>query len=59
MSGHQPADGEVVGIFVAEGSTRHDTDGSESIVHERSNVLLIPFGTSYSSGGGATALRKR
>ncbi len=59
MSGHQPADGEVVGIFVAEGSTRHDTDGSESIVHERSNVLLIPFGQNYSSGGGANATVQR
>jgi hypothetical protein len=60
MSGHQPADGEIVGIFVAEGSTRHDTDGSESVVHERSNVLLIPFGTNYSGGGAnATVQRKR
>jgi hypothetical protein len=58
MSGHQPADGELVGIFVAEGSTRHNRDGSESIVHERSSVLLIPFGTSYSAGS-ALAPRRR
>jgi hypothetical protein len=50
MSGHQPAAGELVGIFVAEGSTRHNRDGSESIVHERSNVAMIPFGTNYSAG---------
>jgi hypothetical protein len=60
MSGHQPADGEIVGIFVAEGSTRHDTDGSESVVHERSNVLLIPFGTNYQASGVSTnAVRRR
>jgi hypothetical protein len=47
MSGHQPANGELVGIFVAEGSTRHNRDGSESIVHERSNVAMVPFGTNF------------
>jgi hypothetical protein len=57
MSGHQPANGELVGIFVAEGSTRHNRDGSESIVHERSNVALIPFGTNFNLG--STLLRRR
>jgi len=57
MSGHQPANGELVGIFVAEGSTRHNRDGSESIVHERSNVALIPFGTNFNLG--STLLHRR
>jgi len=58
MSGHQPADGELVGIFVAEGSTRHNRDGSESIVHERSNVALIPFGTNYSAASTVAPQRR-
>jgi hypothetical protein len=58
MSGHQPADGELVGIFVAEGSTRHNRDGSESIVHERSNVLLIPFGTNFNAGSSLMPRRR-
>jgi len=58
MSGHQPADGELVGIFVAEGSTRHNRDGSESIVHERSNVALIPFGTNYVAASTVAPLRR-
>src|SRR5262249_51509879 len=47
MSGHQPDDGEVVGIFAAAGSTRHEPEGASSVVHERTNVVLIPFGTNY------------
>ena len=57
MSGHQPANGELVGIFVAEGSTRHNRDGSESIVHERSNVAMIPFGTNFDLT--STLMRRR
>jgi hypothetical protein len=57
MSGHQPANGELVGIFVAEGSTRHNRDGSESIVHERSNVAMIPFGTNFDLA--STLMRRR
>ena len=58
MSGHQPADGELVGIFVAEGSTRHNRDGSESIVHERSNVALVPFGTNFTLGSTLAPRRR-
>jgi len=58
MSGHQPAQGELVGIFAAEGSTRHNRDGSESIVHERTNVALIPFGTNFDLGS-TLSLRRR
>jgi hypothetical protein len=54
MSGHQPDWGETVGIFVAVGSTRHNVDGTDSIIHERSNVLLLPFGTNFSADAAAT-----
>ena len=58
MSGHQPEIGETVGIFVAEGSTRHNLDGSESIVHERSNVQMVQFGTNFRLSGATTAIRR-
>ncbi|HWW88414.1 MAG TPA: hypothetical protein VNZ26_32690, partial [Vicinamibacterales bacterium] len=54
MSGYQPQWGEMVGFFTASGSLRHDTDGSGSIQHERSNVVLLPFGSNYTLGGGVT-----
>src|SRR5262245_27923788 len=44
MSGHQPAQGEQVGIFVAAGNLR---DSGLSTVKERSNVVILPFGTTY------------
>jgi hypothetical protein len=44
MDGHQPAIGEMVGVFVAQGNLR---DRGQSTLHERSNVVLIPFGTNY------------
>ena len=42
MTGHQPADGETVGIFACAGNCR-GTDGSISLVKERTNVALVPF----------------
>jgi hypothetical protein len=42
--GHQPAFGEIVGIFVAAGNLR---DLGNVITKERSNVLLIPYGQAY------------
>ncbi len=42
---YQPAFGETVGIFVAAGNLR---DSGNVITKERSNVLLMPFGGSYS-----------
>ena len=44
MQGHQPAEGETVGIFVAQGNLR---DIGKTSVKERSNVVLIPFGSNY------------
>jgi hypothetical protein len=44
MAGHQPARGELVGIFVAQGNLR---DRGNTSVKERSNVVLIPFGSDY------------
>ncbi len=44
MTGHQPAMGEKVGIFVAAGNLR---DSGIVYTKERSNVVLIPFGTPY------------
>lgn len=43
MTGHQPAVGEMVGFFVAAGNHRNVRDASESIVRERSNVVVVPF----------------
>lgn len=50
MTGHQPAVGETVGIFVCEGDCRNNSNGSLSPLKERSNVVLIKF----PSGAGAT-----
>jgi len=46
MAGHQPAPGEIVGIFVAQGNLR---DNGKTSVKERSNVVLVPFGSVYSA----------
>jgi hypothetical protein len=50
MTGHQPAVGETVGIFVCEGDCRNNSNGSLSPLKERSNVVLIKF----PSGAGTT-----
>jgi hypothetical protein len=44
LAGRQPATGECIGIFVVAGNARgvHD-DGSQSPVHERSNIVLVPM----------------
>jgi len=47
MSGHQPAPGEQVGFFVTAGDARNN---GRAIVHERSNVVVVPF----PGGGGGT-----
>ena len=46
MTGHQPANGELIGMFVAQGNLR---DRGGSSLHERSNVVILPFGGSYSA----------
>jgi hypothetical protein len=43
LVGHQPAPGELVGIFVGQGNLRGVRDHSGSTLLERSNVLLVPF----------------
>jgi hypothetical protein len=43
LAGYQPATGEIIGIFVVAGNVRGVTDGSQSPVQERSNVVLMPF----------------
>jgi hypothetical protein len=47
LAGYQPANGELVGIFVGAGNLRDKSDGSGSYVLERSNVLLVPFGGQF------------
>jgi hypothetical protein len=43
LAGYQPATGETIGVFVVAGNVRGVTDGSESPVQERSNVVLVPM----------------
>ena len=43
LAGRQPETGETVGVFVVAGNVRGVTDGSQSPVPERSNVVLVPF----------------
>ena len=43
MTGHQPAVGEIVGFFVCAGNCRNNTRGDNSVVRERTNVVLLPF----------------
>ena len=47
MTGHQPAPGEQVGFLVTAGDARNN---GNSIVKERSNVVVVPF---PAGGGGA------
>src|SRR5262249_7424013 len=43
MAGHQPAPGELVAIWVAQGNLR---DSGKTSVKERSNFVVVPFGSS-------------
>jgi hypothetical protein len=47
MTGHQPAAGETIGIFVCEGDCRNNTRGDLSPLRERSNVVLVQFPGGY------------
>jgi hypothetical protein len=49
MTGHQPAVGETIGIFVCAGDCRNNPKGTLSPVKERSNVVLVK----QPSSGGA------
>jgi hypothetical protein len=53
MKGYQPAFEELVGIFVVAGDLRDNPGGTGSYAFERSNVLLIPWGTSYSASASS------
>jgi hypothetical protein len=62
MTGYRPAEGEIVGVFVAAGNLRdnHYTQGSCPRVCERSNIALIPFtrgGASYTFSKGRPVKR--
>ncbi len=41
LATYQPATGEIIGVFVVAGNVRGVTDGSQSPVQERSNVVLV------------------
>ena len=56
LMGYQPAMGETVGIFVAAGNLR---DSGNVAVKERSNVVLMPFGGSYTASAAARLLFRR
>ena len=49
MNGHQPAIGEQVGIFVANGNVR---DSLSWAIEQRSDIVVIPFGTNYTASSG-------
>jgi hypothetical protein len=56
LMGYQPAMGETVGIFVAAGNLR---DSGAVITKQRSNVVLMPFGGSYTASAAARMLFRR
>ena len=43
MQGHQPAVGEKVAFFVSAGNARGVPDDSQTLVRERSNVVVVLF----------------
>lgn len=45
LEGHQPARGELVGVFVGQGNLRGGRGATP--LHERSRVLLVTWGTNY------------
>lgn len=63
MAGHQPQDGETVGIFACAGNCRNNTAGDASYIKERTNVALIPWtneggGLTYTFSNGRMILKK-
>jgi hypothetical protein len=62
MTGHQPAQGEIVGFFVMAGNGRNKPLGDGSYAIERSNVVFVPFTTNndeafaFNNAGVATPL---
>jgi hypothetical protein len=54
MKGYQPADGELVGIFVGQGNLRDNGNSYK----ERSDVVLMPFGGTYGLNAAASLARR-
>jgi hypothetical protein len=54
MAGHQPNGGETIGIWVAQGNLR---DSGNTSLKERSNVVLMPYGSLYTIDGGVSSLK--
>jgi len=46
LQGYQPQPGEMVGLFVGQGTLRLNTSGSDTY-KERSNVQFVPWGTEW------------
>jgi hypothetical protein len=53
MKGHQPDQGELVAIFVAQGNNRDNGN----TYRERSNFVVLPFGGTYNAISGSSAGR--
>jgi hypothetical protein len=51
MAGHQPAIGEQVGIFAANGNLR---DSLSWGIEQRTDIVVVPFGTNYRASSGAS-----
>ena len=47
MTGHQPAIGELVGVFAANGNVR---DSLSWAIEQRTDIVVVPFGTNYTRG---------
>jgi hypothetical protein len=62
MTGYQPAEGEIVGLFACAGNCRNNTQGDQSYVKERTNVAFVPWtlgGASYSFSAGGIKLQSK
>ena len=65
MTGYQPQDGEIVGLFACAGNCRNNDAGDRSYVKERTNVAFVPWSNSgngsytFSVNGGRIQLRGR
>jgi hypothetical protein len=65
MTGYQPQEGEIVGLFACAGNCRNNDAGDRSYVKERTNVAFVPWSNSgngsytFSVNGGRIQLRGR
>jgi hypothetical protein len=46
MTGYQPQEGEIVGVFACAGDCRNNDAGDRSYVKERTNVAFVPWSNS-------------